>query len=149
MGFQQMTAMRSAVGLGDDDMGMQLRPLLAQRDIADQGYDLDLLFDGDVFVILFLPVEEAQNNIAESADSRDLAGAKVLLFCESREGVDRLVALVQDDGKGALRPVMNEFRSHFTVLPGYARAADRALAGEPPPNAALDDWCHGRSVRGS
>src|SRR3546814_12275930 len=105
---------------------------LAQRDVADQGYDLDLLFDGDAFVVLFLPVEETQHDIADSADSRDLAGAKVLLFCESHEGFDRLVPLVQTDGQGALRPSCMSFTLISLSSLYMRRLSIVRLPGTPP-----------------
>src|SRR5688500_18025382 len=65
MRLQEVPAVRRAVSAPDDHMGVDLRLTILQRHVADKRERLDLLVQRDAAVVLALPVEEAQRDVAE------------------------------------------------------------------------------------
>jgi hypothetical protein len=72
------------------------------RNIADQGKDLDLFMDRNLKVILFLPVEIAEGNLFERANGSEVARCQILLFSKCFQTCHHLVASTEDEGKGFL-----------------------------------------------
>ena len=55
-----------AVGAADDNVGMQRRLTVGPKgDVAKEGNNLDLLGDGNLPVVLRLPIEETEHRVAE------------------------------------------------------------------------------------
>src|SRR5438874_1988862 len=98
--LQQMAAARLAVGASDDDVRVDLRLALVERDVAEQREHLHLLVKRDLLVVALRAVEIAQRHVAERADGREVRGAELLRLGEGREPGHRLVALVEDQRPG-------------------------------------------------
>lgn len=77
MAFGEMTGECAAVAPAEHNMRMNRWPALRiENDIASQGGDFSLLFNGNVVVGLGIPVEIADDGSLERADRRELRGAK-------------------------------------------------------------------------
>ena len=68
--------------------------------VAHQGKNLDLLGHGNLDVILFLPVEVAEDGVPKGADGGEMGGDELLLMGELGEARHCLVARIEDDGEG-------------------------------------------------
>ena len=68
MCLDQVTADYGTIGFAENRMEMQGRALSADRDIAEQRQDLDLLANGDLLVSLGFPLEIPEDGAAECAD---------------------------------------------------------------------------------
>ena len=71
MCLKQVTADHTAIGFAENSMQMQRRALIADGNIAEQSEDFHLFVDGDVLVLLCLPLEIAEQRTAERADRRN------------------------------------------------------------------------------
>src|SRR5687768_13699640 len=78
---------------------MDLWLVAFERDIADQGQDLDLLAHRDALVVLLLPVEVAELGLAERADRGEARCADRALVGEARQAGDRILAGGENDGE--------------------------------------------------
>jgi len=78
-----MTTVSGTVFLADDDMGMDGRLAVFQRDITNQRQKLHLLiqFHGRV-VGLVVPIEPAQLDRRQGANGLEVRSGKLLLFGE-------------------------------------------------------------------
>ena len=112
MCFQEMTAHSRAVGAADDDVWMQRRPAVSPKgDIAKERNDLDFLGDGTLGAFR-LSVEEPEHCITARADAGELGGRNTALAGKALNAANRLIALVQHQYVGFLRPVVDELRLH-------------------------------------
>src|SRR5882672_5258593 len=126
-----MAAARLVVGAPDDDVRVDLRLALVERDVAEQREHLHLLVERDPLVVPLRAVEVAQRHVAERADGREVRGAELLRLGEGREPGHRLVALVEDQhpGPGARgveqgglhRYTISRTRSRSTVSAIFSR----------------------------
>jgi len=96
-------------------MEMQGWARIADRDIAEQRQDLDLLADGDFLVLLGFPLEIPEHGAAECADRGDRGGLNLLLSHEFAEFADDLVTGVEHDRISDRGIGIEQFRTHVAL----------------------------------
>src|SRR5438270_5385028 len=111
-----MPAVRRAVPFTDHDMRVHLRLAAVRGDVADERKHLDLLIDLNLFVILLLPLEEAQRDTLERANGREVAGGEIVLFRKGQQAAYDFIALVEDDRKRFLSVVVYQLCLHVDLL---------------------------------
>jgi hypothetical protein len=62
--FEQVAAVRRAVGLSDDNVRVDFRLTLIERDVADERESFDLIGERNCFVVFPLAVEIPQRDVA-------------------------------------------------------------------------------------
>src|SRR6185437_15107777 len=67
--------------------------------VADEGEHLDLVGDRDALVALRLPVEVAEDGVAERADAREVRSAQAALTREPAQPLEHLVARLEDENE--------------------------------------------------
>lgn len=102
MTAQEVTGVSPTGTIADDEVRMNLRPILAERDISSERGHLDLLVDGDLLVALLLPIEVAEGDVAEGADAAEVGCGESVLDREGLEHGHRLVTTLEDESEGAL-----------------------------------------------
>src|SRR5687767_2248714 len=93
--LDEVPAMRRCICLADGHMRMHLWLAVLERNVAHEGEHLDLLVDGDVPILLGLPVEVRHDDTRERADRGELRRAQLVFGCERSDGTHGFVA----DGK--------------------------------------------------
>src|SRR3954469_7280533 len=125
--LQQVAAVRAAVALAEHHVGMDLRPFVADRHVADEREHLDLLADRNAQVLLLLPVEIADHHLAKGADRRKARRGHAVLARKALEQAHRLVAGVEHQREGALAGVVQDLAAH-RYSAGNAMVERRASA---------------------
>jgi hypothetical protein len=117
VGFDQVAAMRRAIALPHDGVGVDARLPFSNTNVTHEREHLDLLPDGDVRIVFPLPVEEGQDGVAKGADRREVAASERLIGGERPQHAHRLFAGLEDDGVGSLLILLMElFPLHGVVL---------------------------------
>ncbi len=99
-------------------MGMDSRlALLAQRDVADERHQFDLLVDRNLLVGLLLQLEEAQRHPLECADRRQVSPAELLLGREAQQSGNDLFSRLEDQYKGSVPAAVYDCRFHSRDAP--------------------------------
>src|SRR2546423_10233652 len=111
-----MRAGGAAVVPADDNMRVHGRLALVQGDIAGQCEHLDLLLEEDRAIVLRLPVEIAELDLAESTDTGEARRRKLELTCELGQQRHRLVAGLENEDPAAAPISAQLLRSHKRVL---------------------------------
>jgi hypothetical protein len=80
VGLHDVAAVRQAIGVTEDHVGMDLgRSILLQGNVANEGEHLDLLMERDLLVRLPLTLEVAQYHVAEATDGGKVSGCQAIL----------------------------------------------------------------------
>ena len=79
MRLKEMAPVGRPICFADNHVRMHLGLALVEGNIAHQRQDYDLLGERDAFVILLFPIEIAHNDIAEGAESREVATVEMLV----------------------------------------------------------------------
>jgi hypothetical protein len=95
--FDEVAGVGTSVGVADDEVGVDLRFAVLDGDVAGERRNLDLLVDRDWLVLLPLPVEVAERDVAEGADAGEVSGGELVLACESLQFALDLVAAREDE----------------------------------------------------
>src|SRR6266480_6810704 len=74
--FQEMTAVRGAVGFANDHVGVQHWFALLFHDVAGKGQDFYLLFYRNFSIAFLLSIEETESDFTERANGRDLCSSE-------------------------------------------------------------------------
>src|SRR5438132_8987660 len=127
-------------------MRVDLRRAVLQGGVVDKREVFDLLFDRDLFVVFFVTIEIAQHDGAKRSNSRKMAAAKILLFCERGEHRDEFVALVENKRKGVLFKFLKFHRLLLLLFSIQRKVAAASAAPERPDNFLLGLAC-ARSLR--
>src|SRR5512142_412067 len=99
MRLHQMAAVRRAIGLADDHVGMHLRLSRAESNVTGQRKDFDLFVEGDSFVVFSRPIEVSDDDIAERPDGSEMAAAQMILLGKITKSSDDLIARVENQHK--------------------------------------------------
>jgi hypothetical protein len=75
---------------------------LRRCDVAGEGEHLDLLVHGDPQVVLVLPVEVAEHDLAEGADAAEAGRRQRVVPGEAQQSVHQLVPGLEDEHEAPL-----------------------------------------------
>src|SRR5690606_25913270 len=118
-----------AIRLADDSVGVDLRLALVDGDVPDEREDFDLLFDGNLSILLRFDVEEAKRRSAEGADRGEIAAVQAVLEGKALDPGHELLAGIENDNVG-LESVSGEllrFHPDAFLTRGVSTSAPLAL----------------------
>src|SRR5581483_5747457 len=119
--LEQVPTPSGAVPISDDDVRVDGRLAVVEGNVSDERDHFDLFVDRNRLVVLLLPVEVAEHEIAERADARELRGAEVVSSRKAAQPVHCLVAEVEDEHEGAAAVGFgDDFRLHVSRLAALA-----------------------------
>src|SRR5690606_38622146 len=98
--LEDVAATGRAIRLADDGVGVDLRLALVDGDVPDEREDFDLLFDGNLSILLRFDVEEAKRRSAEGADRGEIAAVQAVLEGKALDPGHELLAGIENDNVG-------------------------------------------------
>ena len=107
-------------------MGVDGRLVVRERDVAREREHLDLLVERDLLVLLALPVEVAEDHVAERANGGEVRGGEVLGVGEAFELLHDPVAAVEHERVGAEAVLLvQQLELHPVEVPALPRQKRR------------------------
>src|SRR5437868_1735846 len=96
----QMSAMRRAIGFTEHNMCVNLRSVVAERDVSQQRQHLDLFSNGNFFIFAAVNDKKPDCHVTERTYRSEPAGAQVMFSGELFQSTHHFVACFEDEREG-------------------------------------------------
>jgi len=117
MTFQQMTSVRCAIVLADNDMCVEfVLTIFRHNDVSRQRDYFDLSRYRNSLIVFAVTLKEAERAVAECANSSKMAGAQFVLFRKAEQCRSDFIAFVEDQCERLLCALTYQFRLHPLAL---------------------------------